>query len=67
MINFHYTASLDENIKASRDITNLANPIAAVMHFHYPHLHLKKFKHIMEDINKQTLDVRKLIKGMSLK
>lgn len=30
MINFHYSASLDENIKSSRDLTNITNPIASV-------------------------------------
>jgi len=55
IIHFHYQASLDENIKASRDLTNITNPIAA------------KFKNILEEINKQTMDIRKLIKNMSLK
>lgn len=30
MVNFHYTASLDENIRSTKDITNLANPITTV-------------------------------------
>jgi len=33
LINFHYSASLDDNIKSSRDLTNITNPIASVSQF----------------------------------
>ena len=30
LIHFHYTASLDENIKSNRDLINITNPNASV-------------------------------------